>query len=312
MPSQNKDNPFQQMDSSTLSLLEGRSLTDHLTSNGSMFGGTVSTASSNGNTSNNYSASGGGLTMIAGSGGNSVPANPTSMGDRSRSHQHMTQRKTRGGRRGAGGVGKSKRLCPPITLDSAGRPLFPICLGPLTIHSLGEIVSERTAYHRVHVIYPVGFCSSRTYASVTRPTQAATYTCKILDAGNVPRFELVCEEPETGEERVFSGNSPSDCHNMVLAAINSAPGMPKGVLQPTAEVNSISDRGLRFFGLSHPSVQNVLQACPGARKCVNYHWIKFEVCRSESEVDKVLEAERDTGLCHETLLRNIRFAAQAL
>lgn len=37
------------------------------------------------------------------------------------------------------------------------------------------------------------------------------------------------------------------------------------------------ERGCRFFGLTHPSVQNVLQACPGARKCSRYKWIKFEV-----------------------------------
>ena len=37
------------------------------------------------------------------------------------------------------GSSKPKRLCPPITLDSAGRPIFPITLGPLTIHSLGEV-----------------------------------------------------------------------------------------------------------------------------------------------------------------------------
>ena len=37
----------------------------------------------------------------------------------------------------------------------------------------------------------------------------------------------------------------------------------------------------------------------------------FQVCRSEEEVDKVLEGERDAGLCHQTLLRNIMFASQS-
>ncbi|KAF2364591.1 FY-rich N-terminal [Trinorchestia longiramus] len=207
----------------------------------------------------------------------------------------------------AAGVGgnsaKSKRLCPPITLDSAGRPIFPIVLGPLTIHSLGEIVSDRPAYHRNHVIYPVGFCSSRTYASVKSPRLPATYTCKISEGGHVPRFELVCEEPESGEEQVFCGRSPTECHNAVLDALNSSLTQP--LLQKSGELSSINDIGLRFFGLSHPSVQNVLQACPGARKCQNYQWVKFEVCRSEREVEKVIETEKDVALCHETLLRHI-------
>ena len=38
---------------------------------------------------------------------------------------------------GKGGVGK--RLVLPIPLDNTGRPIFPIELGPLTIHSLGEV-----------------------------------------------------------------------------------------------------------------------------------------------------------------------------
>ena len=50
-----------------------------------------------------------------------------------------------------------------------------------------QIVCERPCYHRSDVIYPVGFCSSRSYASVAQPLVPATYTCKILDAGLVPR-----------------------------------------------------------------------------------------------------------------------------
>ncbi|KAK7071616.1 transforming growth factor beta regulator 1, partial [Halocaridina rubra] len=86
------------------------------------------------------------------------------------------------------GSNKPKRLCPPITLDSAGRPIFPITLGPLTIHSLGEIVSERDAYHTEQCIFPVGFCSSRMYASLRDPLRSVLYTCKILDGGPIPRY----------------------------------------------------------------------------------------------------------------------------
>ena len=37
----------------------------------------------------------------------------------------------------AGGLGK--RLVQPIPLDNCGRPIFPIVLGGLTVHSLGEV-----------------------------------------------------------------------------------------------------------------------------------------------------------------------------
>ncbi|XP_068217008.1 transforming growth factor beta regulator 1 [Palaemon carinicauda] len=197
---------------------------------------------------------------------------------------------------------KPKRLCPPITLDSAGRPIFPITLGPLTIHSLGEIVSEREAYHTEQCIYPVGFCSSRMYASLHDPLRPVLYTCKILDGGHSPRFEVVCED----EEDAVVGNSPTQCHNHILQTINSALDMDLLTIRP--EGSDSDERGCRFFGLTHPSVQNVLQACPGARKCSKYKWLKFEVCRSEAEVESVFEAEKEASLCHEALLRNIRFA----
>lgn len=40
--------------------------------------------------------------------------------------------------------------------------------------------------------------------------------------------------------------------------------------------------GPEFFGLSHPIVQNLIQSCPGARKCTDYKWIKFEVSKTEN------------------------------
>ncbi|KAG7160910.1 Transforming growth factor beta regulator 1-like [Homarus americanus] len=165
------------------------------------------------------------------------------------------------------------------------------------------IVSEREAYHREQCIFPVGFCSSRIFASLRDPLKPVLYTCKILDGGLIPRFEVVCEDEE---DAVVVGNSPAECHNHILQTINLALDMDLLTIRP--EGSNSEERGCRFFGLTHPSVQNVLQACPGARKCSRYKWVKFEVCRSEAEVECVFEAEKEASLCHEALLRNIRFA----
>lgn len=81
----------------------------------------------------------------------------------------------------------TKKIVQLIPLDVHGRPLFPINLGNLTIYSLGEIISERVAYHTEEVIYPVGFCSTRVYASLKDPQMRSVYTCKILDGGAKPR-----------------------------------------------------------------------------------------------------------------------------
>jgi len=33
----------------------------------------------------------------------------------------------------------TKKLIPPLQLDATGRPVFPLVLGELTIHSIGEV-----------------------------------------------------------------------------------------------------------------------------------------------------------------------------
>lgn len=80
-----------------------------------------------------------------------------------------------------------KKLVQPIPLDSTGRPVFPIELGSLTIHSLGEVLSERKEFHCEDAIYPVGYVSTRIYGSLKDPTTKCIYTCKISDATGMPR-----------------------------------------------------------------------------------------------------------------------------
>jgi hypothetical protein len=75
-----------------------------------------------------------------------------------------------------------------IPLDVHGRPIFPIALGDLTIYSLGEVVSDRIAYHTEDLIFPVGYCSTRIYANLRDPRTKSLYTCKILDGGLKPRY----------------------------------------------------------------------------------------------------------------------------
>ncbi|XP_041373091.1 transforming growth factor beta regulator 1-like isoform X1 [Gigantopelta aegis] len=153
---------------------------------------------------------------------------------------------------------------PPLTLDLMGRPLFPIVLNDLTIYSIGEIVSDRLGFHSTESIYPEGYCSTRLYASM-KLDQTCLYTCKISDDGSGPIFEIA---PEDWPEKRLRGQSPSECHSLLLKAINKAKGMD---ILPT------TGRGCDFFGLTNPVIQNLIQSCPGARKCSGYKWMKFEV-----------------------------------
>ncbi|KAK8780216.1 hypothetical protein V5799_018446 [Amblyomma americanum] len=161
-------------------------------------------------------------------------------------------------------TGADKRLVAPIPLDSCGRPLFPIVLPGCKVHSLGEIVTDRAGFHCQESLYPVGYCSSRIYASVLNANHACIYTCTILDAGTGPRFEIVAED---APERPFVGSSPDECYVALLRAVNRTCG---------AEVIVPAARGADFFALPHPTIQNLVQSCPGARKCPNYRWVRFE------------------------------------
>uniref|UniRef100_A0A3Q3VVB5 HTH HARE-type domain-containing protein n=1 Tax=Mola mola TaxID=94237 RepID=A0A3Q3VVB5_MOLML len=158
----------------------------------------------------------------------------------------------------------SRKLVQPIPLDSSGRPVFPIVLGGLTIYSLGEIITDRMLFHDECAIYPVGFCSTRIFASMKNPNQQCLYTCQIKDGGTGPQFEIV---PEEDPQNAIVASSALTCHSNLLKAIASVSS------------KSVVPSGADFFGFSHPTIQNLIQSCPGARKCNNYRWIRFEVCR---------------------------------
>uniref|UniRef100_A0A667WR52 Transforming growth factor beta regulator 1 n=1 Tax=Myripristis murdjan TaxID=586833 RepID=A0A667WR52_9TELE len=161
----------------------------------------------------------------------------------------------------------SRKLVQPIPLDSSGRPVFPIVLGGLTVYSLGEIITDRMLFHDQCAIYPVGFCSTRVFASMKNPDQQCLYTCQIKDGGTGPQFEIV---PEEDPQNAIVASSALTCHSNLLKAIASVRSKPVAPIVPS---------GADFFGFSHPTIQNLIQSCPGARKCSNYQWIRFEVCR---------------------------------
>ncbi|WAR21361.1 TBRG1-like protein [Mya arenaria] len=80
----------------------------------------------------------------------------------------------------------SKHAVPPLPLDGLGRPIFPLQIGDLTVHSIGEIVPDRPGFHTSNSIFPVGYCSTRLYASLKALDKQCLYTCKISDGGNGP------------------------------------------------------------------------------------------------------------------------------
>ncbi|GFR63643.1 transforming growth factor beta regulator 1-like [Elysia marginata] len=170
------------------------------------------------------------------------------------------------------GKGVHKRVIPPLMLDSLGRPVFPMVLGDVTLHSIGEIVLDRPSFHSPESIYPAGYCITRMYGSLHKPHSSCLWTCKISESesDDAPLFEIAAED---SSDIVFRASTPTECHSLLLRAFSKMRGIP-------LTASDIS--GLDFFGLSHPVIQNLVQSCPGARKCTRYKWVKFEINKAET------------------------------
>ncbi|XP_013415518.1 transforming growth factor beta regulator 1 [Lingula anatina] len=199
--------------------------------------------------------------------------------------------------------GKSKKpkppapkLIQPIPSDSSGRPIFPIELGTLTVYSIGEVVCDRAGYHSNDYIYPVGFCTTRLYASLDDPLKQCIYTCKITDNGPKPKFEIC---PDDNPSVVFASDSASECHRMLLERIRRISGV---------DLVEAKGKGPDFFGFSHPTIQNLIQNCPGVKKCISYHWVKFELCKMLPESGELtVPSENDASISFEALKKSPMF-----
>ncbi|XP_061683682.1 transforming growth factor beta regulator 1 [Syngnathoides biaculeatus] len=190
----------------------------------------------------------------------------------------------------------SRKLVQPIPLDSCGRPVFPIVLGGLTVYSLGEIITDRLFFHDECAIYPVGFCSTRVFASMKNPELQCLYTCQIKDGGSGPQFEIV---PEDDPQNAIVASSALTCHSNLLKAIASVSSKTVAPIVPS---------GADFFGFSHPTIQNLIQSCPGARKCNNYRWIRFDVCRAGDGQNPHSLSEDDASVNFEAYQRHRCFS----
>lgn len=94
---------------------------------------------------------------------------------------------------------------------------MPIVIGGLTVLSMGKIVSDRKKFHSKRYIWPVGFKSVRTYASLKGTTftrkrssslsalidrlsdfnRKCEYVNEIIDGGTEPKFVVTCmDDPE--------------------------------------------------------------------------------------------------------------------
>ncbi|XP_053695875.1 transforming growth factor beta regulator 1 [Sabethes cyaneus] len=184
----------------------------------------------------------------------------------------------------------TKKSVQNISLRQTGHPTYPLTIAGFTIFNLGEIVPERVAYNTEYTIYPVGYTVSRPYGHLKDPTKKCIYTCRVVDSGDCPRFEII---PENDTDLTIAGNSTDACHSTLLQCINAS-----------LDCRSIDGRpsGDWFFGLSHPTISSLIQSFPASKKCVNYRGIRKE---NFANMDK----ENDPSLNYEALQRHITISA---
>ncbi|TPX42355.1 hypothetical protein SeMB42_g05160 [Synchytrium endobioticum] len=103
--------------------------------------------------------------------------------------------------------------------DDHGSIVFPFQSGAVTIERLGTIVYDRESFHNDRYIFPVGYMSSRKYASMTDPDKQTVYTSSVLDGGEGPTFQVVSQD---APDRVFTGNSATGVWTLVMKAVNVA------------------------------------------------------------------------------------------
>nr|XP_019525339.2 LOW QUALITY PROTEIN: transforming growth factor beta regulator 1 [Aedes albopictus] len=180
-----------------------------------------------------------------------------------------------------------------VQLNQSGHPTYPMTVAGFTIYNLGEIVPDRPGYNTEYTIYPVGYTVTRPYGHLKDPLKKCIYTCRVLDNGDAPRFEII---PENDLELTISGSSTDACHATLLQCINAS-------LDCRSIDGGTGPSGDWFFGLAHPTIGSLLQSFPSSKRCPNYKGIKKE--HFAHMVDKA----NDPTLNYEALQRHITIAA---
>jgi hypothetical protein len=143
-----------------------------------------------------------------------------------------------------------------IVRDKNRAPKMPLCLGELTVESLGSVIPSSPYVTEKH-IWPVGFKSHRYFTSMINPDTRVKYTSEIIEGGDKPQFMVTAEDDP---ENSIISYSPSGAWRNVLKKVNTS--------SPSQDSRkSVSVSGTLRFGLAHPIVAHLIRELPGSEKC---------------------------------------------
>lgn len=146
-----------------------------------------------------------------------------------------------------------------IPLNPNGHPICPFSVNGFTVYSLGEIIWNKPGYHTDEYIYPVGYKISRIYGHFKDPEKKCVYTCRVIENGEFPKFEILANESDPRDPKIFriSGPSPDYCHTTLLQYINNV----------CVRSIDIRPQGESFFGLGNPTIMSLIRKLPNIEKC---------------------------------------------
>ncbi|KAG1170808.1 hypothetical protein G6F70_007457 [Rhizopus microsporus] len=152
-----------------------------------------------------------------------------------------------------------------VEKDSQGAYILPVEIDSWTVINLGTVVYDRPAYHNQRYIYPVNYTVRKWYRSMVDPKSDTQYTCRILDNGREPKFEVTADDcPMT-----YSGPTPTTVWTIIVRRAFAIRNQEYGH-------NPV---GPDFFGLRKNTIAKMIQDLPNASKCSQYVWQTFEPAR---------------------------------
>ncbi|KAI8142704.1 hypothetical protein BJV82DRAFT_135533 [Fennellomyces sp. T-0311] len=152
-----------------------------------------------------------------------------------------------------------------VDRDANGNYALPVEIDSWTVVDLGTIVYDRPAYHNQRYIYPVNYTVRKWYRSMVDAKSDTQYTCRILDNGREPKFEVTADDcPVT-----YSGPTPTTVWTIIVRRAFAIRNQEYGH-------NPV---GPDFFGLRKNTIAKMIQDLPNADKCSQYVWQTFEPAR---------------------------------
>jgi hypothetical protein len=149
-----------------------------------------------------------------------------------------------------------------LNRDKDGNIKFPININPsLILVATGEI-NTNPNYHSEHNLFPIGYISIRTHASMFTRGVRARYTCEILEGDGKPLYRVT---PEEDPSNPITRESSTGCWVYICNRVNQLQEVKK---------EKVTISGTERFGLLEHNVVRLLEDLPLAEKCTKYKFKK--------------------------------------